>query len=92
MLPLHVDTPTTLSAMLEDPELNAVIYLRRSCADPNTELACHATPRIDRPPSEREMSSPGLILPLERGDYMLFVDGYEPNDIGAASLRISFNP
>jgi hypothetical protein len=92
MLPLHVEAPTTLSARLEDPELNAVIYLRRTCADAKSELACHATPRIDRPASEREMSSPGLVMPLERGDYTLFVDGFEPNDMGAATLRITLAP
>ncbi|HEX5657276.1 MAG TPA: hypothetical protein VFX59_08775 [Polyangiales bacterium] len=90
MLPLHIEAPTTLSATLEDPELNAVIYVRRSCADARSELACHATPRIDRPASEREMSSPGLVMPLDKGDYTLFVDGVEPNDMGAATLRLSF--
>jgi hypothetical protein len=92
MLPLHIDAPTTLNAMLEDPELNAVIYVRRNCADAKSELACHATPRIDRPASEREMSSPGLVMPLDRGDYTLFVDGAEANDMGAATLRIVLAP
>ncbi len=92
MIPLHLDAPTTLSAVLEDPELNAVIYVRKSCSDANSELACHATPRIDRPASEREMSSPGLVMPLDRGDYTLFVDGAEPNDMGAATLRITLAP
>jgi hypothetical protein len=92
MLPLHVESPTTLSATLEDPELNAVLYVRKQCADAGSELACHVTPRTDRPASERELSSPGLILPLERGDYTLFVDGAEPNDMGAATLRITLAP
>lgn len=92
MLPIHVDGPSTLSATLEDAELNAVIYVRRACADADSEVGCHLMPRIDRPPSEREMSSPGLVLPLERGNYMLFVDGYEPNDIGAATLKIAIAP
>jgi hypothetical protein len=92
MVPIHIDGPSTLAATLEDPELNAVIYIRRACAEANSELACHVMPRIDRPPSEREMSSPGLVLPLERGSYMLFVDGYEPNDIGAATLKVAIVP
>jgi hypothetical protein len=92
ILPLHVDAPTTLFAALEDPELNAVIYVRRNCSDATSELACHVAPRIDRPPSERELSSPGLVVPLERGDYTLFVDGFQPNDIGAATLRIALSP
>jgi hypothetical protein len=92
MLPLHVDAPSTLSASLVDPELNAVIYLRKHCADPRSELACHATPRIDRPASEREMSSPGLIMPLDRGDYTLFVDGAGASDMGAATLRVLLTP
>ncbi|HEY6879827.1 MAG TPA: hypothetical protein VI299_17485, partial [Polyangiales bacterium] len=92
MLPFELETASTLSATLEDPELNAVIYVRKNCTDPASELACHVTPRIDRPASEREMSMPGLSVQLAPGTYTLFVDGYEANDIGAATLRVTLTP
>ncbi|MDB4971973.1 MAG: hypothetical protein JWN48_314 [Myxococcaceae bacterium] len=91
-LGLRVDAPTTLIAQLEDAELNAVMYLRRVCSDAASELACYVAPRIDRPPSESEMSSPALVVPLERGLYTLVIDGYEASDIGAATLRLQFTP
>ena len=91
-LTLRVDAPTTLVAKLDDAEFNAVLYLRRACADPSSELACYVAPRVDRPPTEREMSSPALVVPLERGLYTLVVDGFEANDLGAATLRLLFTP
>lgn len=91
-LMLRVDAPTTLIAKLDDAEFNAVVYLRRVCADPRSEVACYVAPRIDRPATEREMSSPALVAPLERGLYALVVDGYEASDLGAATLRVLFTP
>jgi len=88
----HVAAPTTMAARLEDTEFNAVMYVRRLCHDEHSELACFATPKVDRPPSELEMSSPALVMPLEKGTYALIVDGVEPTDIGAATLRLAFSP
>lgn len=91
VLPIRVDAPSTLIALLEEPELNAVMYLRRACADASSELACYVAPRIDRA-GERESSPRPLMAPLERGTYFLFVDGYEPSDLGAATLRVLLAP
>jgi hypothetical protein len=91
-LTLRVDAPTTLSAKLEDAELNAVMYLRRGCGESSNEVACFVAPRIDRPANEAEMSSPALVVPLERGVYTLVIDGFEASDIGAATLRLLFTP
>jgi hypothetical protein len=88
----HVEAPTTMAARLEDAEFNAVMYVRRLCQDERSELACFVAPRVDRPPSEQEMSSPALVMPLEKGTYALVVDGFEPTDIGAATLRLAFSP
>lgn len=92
VLPIRLDAPATLAVMLEEPELNAVVYVRRLCADANSELACFVAPRIDRAASERESSPPALIAQLERGTYALVVDGYEATDLGAASLRVLLTP
>ncbi len=92
LFPLRVEAPTQLVAVLEDAELNAVIYLRRSCADASSELACYTAPRIDRAGAERDSSPPGMVAPLERGSYVLVVDGAEPSDMGAATLQVLFKP
>ena len=92
MLPIRVDAPTTLVALLDDPELNAVLYVRRACLDAESEVACYVAPRIDRASRERDSSPQALVAPLERGSYVLVVDGYEPVDLGAATLRMMFAP
>jgi len=92
VLPLRVDAPSTLVAVLEDAELNAVVYVRRACAAPSTELACYVAPRVDRSPDESASSPPALSVALERGSYVLVVDGYEPTDLGAATLRVLLTP
>ncbi len=88
LFPLRVEAPTQLVAVLDDTEFNAVMYLRKSCAEPRSELACYVAPRIDRGAAERESSPPALVAPLERGSYVLVVDGYEPTDMGAATLSV----
>jgi hypothetical protein len=92
VLPIRLDAPATLAVMLDEPELNAVLYLRRLCADPGSELACFVAPRIDRSANERESSPPALVAQLERGTYALVVDGYEATDLGAATLRVLLTP
>ena len=69
-----------------------MLYVRRTCRDPNTEVACFIAPRVDRPPSELELSSPALVTPLDPGTYTLVIDGAEPGDMGAATLRLAFSP
>jgi hypothetical protein len=91
-LTFRVEAPTTMAARLDDAEFNAVIYVRKVCQDERSEAACFVAPRVDRPPSELEMSSPALVMPLEKGTYLLVVDGFEANDIGAATLRLAFSP
>jgi hypothetical protein len=91
-LTLRVEEPTTLVAKLDDAEFNAVMYLQKSCGDARSEVACYVAPRVDRPPSEQEMSSPALVAPLDPGVYTLVIDGYEANDMGAATLRLLFTP
>lgn len=91
-LTFHVEGPTTMAARLDDVEFNAVLYVRKLCSDARSEVACFVAPRVDRPPSELEMSSPALVMPLEKGTYVLVVDGFEANDIGAATLRLAFSP
>jgi hypothetical protein len=92
LIPLQVDAPTTLIAAIEDAELNGVLYVRQRCAEAESELACFVAPRIDRTPSERDISPPALVAQLERGSYVLAVDGYEASDLGAATLRVLFAP
>jgi len=92
VLPLRVDAPSTLVALLDEGESNAVMYLRRSCAEASSELACYVAPRIDRTPSERDSSPNALVAPLERGSYVLVIDGYEANELGAATLRLLLTP
>lgn len=92
VLPFRIDTPTTLAVRLEDSELNAVVYVRRVCSEAASELACFVAPRVDRPPSELEMSSPALVMPIDRGLYTLVIDGFEATDLGAATLRIATAP
>jgi hypothetical protein len=91
-LTFRVESPTTMAARLDDAEFNAVLYVRKLCQDERSEVACFVAPRVDRPPSELEMSSPALVMPLERGTYALVVDGFEATDIGAATLRLAFSP
>ncbi|MDB4987637.1 MAG: hypothetical protein JWN04_2815 [Myxococcaceae bacterium] len=91
-LTFRVDAATTLIAQLDDAEFNAVMYVRRACSDPSSELTCFIAARVDRPPSELELSSPALVAPLERGLYTLVIDGYEAGDLGAATLRLLFTP
>lgn len=92
VLPFSVDVPSTLIAVLEDTELNAVVYVRRTCTAPSTELTCYVAPRLDRAPDESASSPPALSVALDRGNYVLVVDGYEPTDLGAATLRILLTP
>jgi hypothetical protein len=92
VLPLRVEAPITLVAVLEELELNAVMYVRRVCDDASSELACYVAPRIDRTSEQAESSPPALVTALERGSYVLVIDGYEPSDIGAATLRVLLAP
>lgn len=92
VVPIRVEAPTTFVALLDDAELNAVMYVRRICTDGESEVACYVAPRIDRAPSERRSSPNALVAPLERGTYVLVIDGYEANELGAATLRVLFGP
>lgn len=92
LVPIHVESPVTLIAVLEELELNAVMYLRGSCSEAASELACYVAPRIDRTPDDSQSSPPALVVPLTPGDYTLVIDGYEPSEMGAATLRVLFAP
>lgn len=90
LLPLRIDAPTTLVALLEAPEFNAVLYLRRACDDAASELTCWTAPRIDgiTVPAGR----PAMIVPLEPGRYVLVIDGLKAGDLGAATLHVVLEP
>jgi hypothetical protein len=99
-LSFEVTRPSTLRASLERPELNAVIYVLRSCRDEASELSCFEAPPLDRVQSlpdplgvrrggERPAISRELVRQLEPGRYTLVVDGRGPGEVGAAGLRFS---
>jgi hypothetical protein len=84
-----VKEPRTLRASLEHPELNAVLYLLRSCRDEATELSCFEAPRLDRVGARPEDAPTELVRQLEPGRYTLVVDGASPGEMGAAGLYFS---
>ncbi len=81
-----------LRAEIEDPELNAILYVRERCGDGTSELMCVHGPRIDRSRGGAEAGSGALVIALDPGDYTLVVDGAEPGDMGAARLSLTLTP
>jgi hypothetical protein len=79
----------TLRAWLEHPELNAVLYVLRSCSDDATELSCFEAPRLDRARTRDDEGPRELVRELEPGRYTLVVDGASQGDMGAAGLRFT---
>jgi hypothetical protein len=90
LVPLQVDAPMTLVALLEAPEFNAVLYLRRACEDAQSELACWIAPRIDG--VSVPGAKPAMIVLLEPGRYVLVIDGLAAGDLGAATLHLLLEP
>jgi hypothetical protein len=90
VLPIQLAARTTLAAYVDAAELNAILYVRRACADARSELACWSAPRIDH--STLPDMPPALIVTLDPGSYSLVVDGASAADIGAATLHLLFSP
>jgi hypothetical protein len=78
----------TLSAkttvVAEASGFDTVLYLRSSCQDRSTELACNDDEVINNPASK-------LILDaLEPGSYFLFLDAYDESASGRYTLTVNF--
>ena len=68
-LPQAADVSISTDPAPSDPALDTVIYLRRTCTDPASQLACND----DLGPGN--VHSQLQLLNLAAGDYFLFVDG-----------------
>jgi hypothetical protein len=88
-LSFEVKEKRTLRAALERPELNAVLYVLRSCRDEATEVSCFEAPPVDRMEARMSEGPRELVRELEPGRYTLVVDGAAPAEMGAAGLRFS---
>jgi hypothetical protein len=81
-----------VSAELSQLELNAALFVRRSCEDAASELGCSVIPRTDRDFAPLPAPRKALALELDAGDYVLVVDGQRGLDMGAATLQLSAAP
>jgi hypothetical protein len=81
-----------VTAELSQLELNAALFVRRSCQDEASELACVLIARGDREFAPLPAPRKALSLELEAGEYVLGVDGQQGSDMGAATLQLSAAP
>ena len=72
---LEVEEPSRLWVHLREPELHAVLHLRRDCQDASSELVCQKQVAVERRPARTGRPPRGLNRLLEPGRYTLFVDG-----------------
>lgn len=80
---LVVESPADLVVALTS-ELDAVVELRRGCAQDPQVIAC-----VDDAPDARHT---GLSAALEPGTYFLFVDSYAPDAGGPFHLEVELTP
>lgn len=78
----------SLELTLSDRELDPVVYLRKSCSGNDDELLCLAVPAARAESDAAKV----LSLQLEPGSYLLGIDGLQPFDMGALTLRATFRP
>jgi len=83
---LNVPDPSFVRIWLDQPELDAVVYLRRVCANAESEVLCE---RIERSAHRQE---PPFAAVLDAGEYTVVVAGAFPGAMGAAALRVAVTP
>lgn len=79
---IDVSTRSRLVVTATQP-FSGGVYVRRSCSDWHSELACGV-----RPPS----GGPMIDTTLDPGSYALFVDSPSPYDAGTFALDVSLTP
>ncbi len=74
----RLEVPTRQHVSIEvDPRFDAVLYVRKECTEPGSEVACNDDVQ-GRPSSGRNNMRPSKVdTVLEAGAYFVFVDGYE---------------
>lgn len=74
----RLDVPTRQRVSIEvDPRFDAVLYIRKDCADPGTEVACNDDIQGRATSRGSNMRPSKIDEVLDPGTYFVFVDGYE---------------
>jgi len=74
----RLDVPSRQRVSIEvDPRFDAVLYIRKDCADPSTEIGCNDDVSGRSPSRGNAMRPSKLDEVLDAGTYYVFVDGYE---------------
>lgn len=70
-------------AVVRDAEFAGAMYIRRTCADTSTELACQAIQITGNSATESTLEAT-----LTPGQYFLVFDGSRPDAFGAATVQV----
>ncbi|MGF1466881.1 MAG: hypothetical protein ACFCGT_12180 [Sandaracinaceae bacterium] len=71
--------------LTSEQQYDGAIYIRSSCTDPGTEIACND----DASPGDNRHST--LETTLDRGTYYVFVDGFGDREQGSFELEVSLS-
>lgn len=84
----RLEVPTRQRVSIEvDPRFDAVLYVRKECSEPESEVACNDD--VQTRTSGRAAMRPSRIDEvLDAGTYYVFVDGYEEAE---GNFRITVN-
>lgn len=74
----RLEVPTRQRVSIEvDPRFDAVLYVRKDCADPGSEVTCNDDVQSRTSSRGSTMRASKVDEVLEPGTYFVFVDGYE---------------
>lgn len=85
----RLDVPVRQRVAIEvEPRFDAVLYLRKDCTDPGSEVACNDDVQGRASPRSSPTRPSKVDEVLDPGTYYVFVDGYEDAE-GAFKITVS---